>query len=143
MFYSNNTNDTRQVFFLSWAHYCNKEPLSPLEAQIVDVIIAHPEYHALLSSPADAASASYSAILGETNPFLHMGLHLALREQIQTDRPKGIADIYQRLLLKYQSILDTEHAMMDHLSDCLWLAQKNQTMPNEQSYLAQLNTLLK
>jgi hypothetical protein len=24
------------------------------------------------------------------NPFLHMGLHLALREQIATDRPAGI-----------------------------------------------------
>ncbi|WP_204318325.1 DUF1841 family protein [Serratia marcescens] len=43
-----------------------------------------------------------SVELGETNPFLHMGLHLAVREQVATDRPQGIRTVYTKLIEKYQ-----------------------------------------
>lgn len=144
MFYTNGLHDTRQMFFTSWTNYCNKKPLSPLEAQIVDVIIAHPEYHAFLSSfqTFTDTTASYASFPGGTSPFLHMGLHLALRDQIHTNRPQGITHIYKQLLDKHQNTLEAEHKMMDCLSACLWTAQNNQSPPNELDYLEQLKSLL-
>ncbi len=71
-------------------------PLQPFEAQLVDVIAAHPEYQPLLADD-DSVQREFDAAGGQGNPFLHLGLHMALREQIATDRPAGIALIQRRL----------------------------------------------
>lgn len=78
---------------------------------------------------------AYFPELGQTNPFLHMGLHLAIRDQVSTDRPSGIAGIYQQLLNKYADNLAVEHLLMESLAECLWQAQRNQSMIDETSYL--------
>lgn len=141
MFYSNDVQDSRKLFFSSWAKYCNKQPLEMLEKQIVDVILAHPEYHSLFES-CYSDTTTYFPELGQTNPFLHMGLHLALRDQVNTDRPVGIKGIFQQLLIQLQDVLSVEHQMMECLIECLWLAQKNQTMPDEKKYLSDLQSLV-
>lgn len=142
MFYGDNVQDTRQLFFLSWQKYRQNQPLLPLEKQIVDVIIVHPEYHALLQSMGTQHEQAYFPELGQTNPFLHMGLHLAIRDQLATDRPAGIADLYRQLVKKYQDPLTVEHLLMDYLAECLWQAQRDQTMPNETQYLQACRQLL-
>ncbi|ASQ47407.1 hypothetical protein clem_14405 [Legionella clemsonensis] len=140
MFYGDSVQNTRQLFFTSWQKYLTKQPLLPLEQQIVDVIIAHPEYHALLES--NNKEQAYFPEMGQTNPFLHMGLHLAIREQVSTNRPEGITKIYQQLLKKYADALAVEHSMMDYLAECLWRAQRDNTLPNEADYLQALKQLL-
>ncbi len=135
MFYGNTQQDTRRLFFTSWEKYRNNAALTPLEQQLVDVICLHPEYHALLES-SSTMHQSYFPELGQTNPFLHMGLHLAIRDQVTTDRPAGIAQIYQQLLKKYHDTATVEHLMMDHLAECLWQAQRDQCAPNEIAYLS-------
>ncbi|WED42808.1 DUF1841 family protein [Legionella cardiaca] len=141
MFYGDNIQDTRQLFFSSWQKYRQKQPLLPLEQQIVDVIIAHPEYHALLETPKQIEQ-SYFPEMGQTNPFLHMGLHLAIRDQVSTNRPAGISKIYQALLKKYGEQILVEHLMMERLAECLWQAQRDNNVPNEQNYLQGLKQLL-
>ncbi|MFY7698309.1 MAG: DUF1841 family protein [Legionella sp.] len=143
MFYSNNVQDTRQFFFNSWQKYQLKKPLSALEQQIVEVILIHPEYHSILRThnPSNNVKNFFSE-QGEANPFLHMGLHLAVREQLTINRPAGIADIYQQLLLKYVDTMHVEHLLMEQLSECLWQAQNNQTVPDEQIYFAACKNLL-
>ncbi|HHF7379523.1 TPA: DUF1841 family protein, partial [Legionella feeleii] len=142
MFYGDNVQDTRQLFFSSWQKYLQKQPLLPLEQQIVDVILVHPEYHRLLETASPHDSQPYFPELGQTNPFLHMGLHIAIREQISTDRPGGIDSLYRQLLQKYSDRLVVEHLMMDCLAESLWRAQRSQTFPNEKDYLDALNRLL-
>jgi len=142
MFYGDHVQDTRQLFFSSWNKYRQNQPLQPLEKQIVDVVIAHPEYHALLASPGFPHDKPYFPELGATNPFLHMGLHLAIRDQVATNRPVGIKDIYFRLIAQYNDTLAVEHVLMDHLAECLWQAQRNQTLPDENSYLQACSQLL-
>ena len=93
MFYSNNVSEVRLMYFTSWEKYNQKKALLPLEQQIVQVILDHPEYHLLLNNTPQHADHTYFPELGETNPFLHMGLHLAVREQVATDRPIGITAI--------------------------------------------------
>ena len=142
MFYSNNVQDTRQVFFLSWQTYRHKKPLTPLEKQIVDVIIMHPEYHALLERVTLQPEKVYFPELGQTNPFLHMGFHLAVRDQIATDRPLGITAVYQQLVKQYKDTSTVEHLLMDNLAECLWQAQRSQQVPDEISYVAACRRLL-
>lgn len=106
------------------------------------VIIDHPEYQALLENPSKQLDQAYFPELGQTNPFLHMGLHLAIRDQISTDRPEGITQVYNNLLQKYYDTLVVEHLMMDSLAECLWKAQRDRSPPDEKQYLATLNQLL-
>jgi hypothetical protein len=132
MFYGQQVQDTRMLFFVSWKKYRNAEPLHAIEKQIVAVILDHPEYHALLAS--EHHEDVYLPELGVSNPFLHMGLHLAIRDQVALDKPPGIAAIYKQLIAQ-QDVLSVEHAMMECLAECLWKAQRNQQAPDEVSYL--------
>ena len=143
MFYGNRTKETRQLFYSSWQKYTQKQELQPLEKQIVAVILDHPEYQSLLETTTAEQEIPYFPEMGETNPFLHMGLHLAIRDQIRTDRPQGMADIHQALLKKHQNPQTTEHLLMECLAESLWHAQKNQSMPDEVAFLDCCRALLK
>lgn len=141
MFYGDTIQETRQLFYSSWEHYLQKKPLSALEQQLVQVILDHPEYQSVITNRNKFQEQSYYPEFGETNPFLHMGLHLAVREQVATNRPTGISAVFQQLVQKYKDPLHVEHLIMDQLAECLWLAQKNNLPPDEQNYLTSLSQL--
>jgi hypothetical protein len=143
MLFNETIDDTRQFFFATWHKYRQKQSLSPLETQLVNVLLLHPEYHALLDSPALEKDVAYFPELGEINPFLHLGLHLALRDQIMLDRPHGIAEVYQLLLKRHADVTFVEHLMMEPLAECLWQAQRNHAQPNDAYYLAACQALLR
>ncbi|MBX9703269.1 MAG: DUF1841 family protein [Silvanigrellaceae bacterium] len=140
MFFGENVEETRQPFFQSWRKQSQGLPLTALEQQLVAVIVSHPEYQEVLRSD-DNLTRTYSAEMGETNPFLHMGLHLAVREQVQTNRPLGISALSQQLIEKYGDQHAAEHVMMECLAECLWQAQRTHMPPNEQKYLEYLTYL--
>lgn len=141
MFYGNTIEDSRTFFFISWNKHKEKQPLSTLEQQIVAVILEHPEYHPILDKEL-SKSKNFLPELGESNPFLHMGLHLALRDQIKMNRPLGILNIYNQLIENFKDSSLVEHLMMDCLAQCLFDAQKNHTLPNEDHYFNTLNHLI-
>ena len=101
---------------------------------IVEIILLHPEYHALFDHP----ELPLPTELQETNPFLHISLHLALREQISTDRPAGIKAIYANLCQALQDPHRAEHRMLDCLGQILWDAQQMGKLPDEGYYLEML-----
>ena len=136
--FSNERNQMRQVFFTAWQKYLAKKPIEPLEAEVIEIIKLHPEYHALLANPEKYQHSDFD----ETNPFLHLSLHLALRDQIKTNRPQGIQLIYHTLLGQLKDPLQVEHKMMPCLQQILWEAQKLQTFPSEEAYLASLQSIL-
>lgn len=140
MMYGQTPQDIRQFFTDCWIKHSQKKPLEPLEKQIVAVLLAHPEYQAIVAS--GEIDASYFPELGQSNPFLHMGLHLTLRDQIATDRPSGIAATYQALLAEQPDPHTTEHMMIECLAECLWQAQRDQTMPSDAGYLLACRALL-
>lgn len=141
MFYGDTIQETRQLFFTSWEKYLHKKNLLSLENEIVQVILVHPEYHSIIENTNKFQQHTYYPELGETNPFLHMGLHLAVREQVATDRPVGIKTVYNNLVKKYNDPLIVEHLIMDQLAECLWLSQKNNLPPDEPLYLNNLANL--
>lgn len=141
MIFSQDRNQSRQMFTRSWQKHRAGTALEPLEKQIVAVIEEHPEYHALLQSDTEQLEQDYTGDDGQSNPFLHMGMHLALREQVGTDRPVGIAMITRSLLMKYQDGHEVEHKMMECLGEMLWTAQRHGKAPDEQAYLESLKLL--
>ena len=123
MLYGQDRHQIRQVYLDAWQKYCTKQPLEPLQQQIAQVIAEHPEYHRLLQTR--TLHKDFDPAQGESNPFLHMGLHLAVREQISTDRPPGIRALYQQLLQHYKDPHSTEHQVIEALAETLWQAQQN------------------
>jgi len=128
-------SDTRQTFFDVWKKMQAGMPMTALETLIADVIRMHPEYHALLDRGIEVLDKDWSPEGGETNPFLHLGLHIAIREQLSIDRPPGIKAAYEMLLARTGDVMQTEHLMLDCLGETLWRAQREQHMPDEQFYL--------
>ena len=133
-------DEIRQVYLKVWQKMQNQSLLEPMEAIIADVVKLHPEYHPLLDKGGSAVEKDFSPEDGQTNPFLHMGMHITLREQAGGDRPAGIQAIYQKLV-KQKGIHETEHAMMECLGQALWNAQRLNQMPDEIAYLACLRQL--
>ena len=141
MLLANNREGHRELFFAVWAKQHAGETLSALEQQLWHIIAAHPEYHFLFSQKARHLARDYAPEQGEANPFLHMGLHMALAEQLQTNRPKGIRTVYQTLCEKLQDAHAAEHKMADCLMESLWQAQRQKKMPDEKAYLQTLKDL--
>lgn len=133
-------DEVRQVYLEVWEKMQQKALLEPMEGLIADVIEAHPEYHALLEADAEVRQLDFTPEQGRTNPFLHMGMHIALREQAGTDRPPGIKAVYQRLVSS-KGQHEAEHAMMECLGQALWNAQRTNQMPDESAYLDCLQKL--
>ncbi len=133
---------TRQLFRSAWRKHLDDEILEPLEKQIVSLLTDHPEYHSLLNGDEDVIDRDFTANDGHENPFLHLSLHLALREQVGTDRPAGIASITRSLLLKHGDGHTVEHLMIEQLGLYLWEAQRQARAPDEAAYLNSLRELL-
>lgn len=142
MLFSNDRTALRRMYAQAWQRHRGGEPLEPLQAQIVDVIALHPEYHALLEDDA-ALARDFTPQEGGLNPFLHMGLHLAVREQVATDRPAGIRALHARLRRHHGGDAHAaEHAMIEVLGEALWDAQRAGRAPDEEAYLAALRRLV-
>lgn len=131
----------RRRYLDAWRKFSAREALGPLESQLAAVIAEHPEYVSWLESGDDALSAEFTPEGGRQNPFLHMGLHLAIREQVATDRPAGIAALYAKLVRSLGGAHAAEHAMIEPLAGTLWEAQRSGKVPDEQAYLERLRRL--
>lgn len=130
----------RRMYLEAWRKFSRSAPLEPVERQVAAVIAEHPEYIPWLESD-QALSAEFSPAGGQENPFLHMGLHLAIREQVATDRPQGITGIHAALSKRLGSAHAAEHAMLEPLAQTIWEAQRNRRAPDEQIYLEKLHKL--
>jgi hypothetical protein len=126
----------RRSYVEAWSRHLSGAPLTPLQALIADVIGAHPEYQSIMRD-ADAATVFEPAAgAAVENPFLHMGLHLAIREQIAIDRPPGIRALHSQLQARCGDIHRAEHQLMEALGQTLWQAQRDGRAPDESHYLA-------
>jgi len=141
MLFGQNRDELRRSYVEVWRKYRQKESLQPLEAMIAEVIALHPEYHSLLEDAEKAVAQEFSAESGQSNPFMHMGMHLGLREQLSTDRPAGIKAVHSALTLRTGDVHEAEHMMMECLGQAMWEAQQSGMPPNEQNYLECLRKL--
>jgi hypothetical protein len=140
-FHDQSRDQLRQMYVNAWRKRQERTPMEPLEAQIADIVELHPEYQAALGDPTRVLDRDYSPEGGQSNPFLHMGLHLAIREQIATDRPAGVRQAYIDIARRLGSEHDAEHQMIELLAQAMWDAQRSGMPPDERAYLERIKAL--
>lgn len=133
--YSSERAAMREVFFRAWRRQRAGLPPEGVEALVLEIAQRHPEYHAVLDAGDTAAARDFAVLPGETNPFLHMGLHIALAEQLTLDQPSGVRAAWQRLRARYPDTHAAEHAAMECLEQMLWRAQSAGEAPDQAAYL--------
>ncbi|MEY2633770.1 MAG: hypothetical protein RIR00_2424 [Pseudomonadota bacterium] len=131
----NPTRDqVRQFFCDCWQKHLAKSPLVGAEVRAVDLILLHPEYQPLLADREQAMGREWTPEGGETNPFLHLSLHLAIHEQVSIDQPPGIRAAFDRLRL-HRDPHEAEHLLLECLGETIWEAQRQQRPMDAQAYL--------
>ncbi len=136
--YNPSRDQARQFLFDAWAKFKQQAQLSDLEKIAVEVMQMHPEYHAILDAPERYMQQQYFPEMGETNPFLHLSLHLSVIEQISINQPIGILDIYEQLKQKHQDQHLAQHDILDCLAETIWQSQRNNTPLDSAHYLSLL-----
>lgn len=127
-------DEVRHFFFNAWHKYRTTQPLTALEGMALQAMQLHPEFHTVLDAPERYLEQEYFPEMGETNPFLHMSLHLSVQEQLSIDQPPGIAAAYRTMATR-EGEHDAQHAIMECLAETLWRAQRDQTPPDGAAYL--------
>ena len=116
--------EVRRFFCDTWQKRSDTQVLTPMEIIAGDWMQEHPEYHDLLSDPEKSLEQDYTPERGETNPFLHLSMHLSITEQISIDQPPGIREIAEKLTKKLGSEHQAQHAIMECLGQMMWEAQR-------------------
>lgn len=133
--YNPSRDQARQFLFDAWTKFRQQSALTDLEKIAVEIIQMHPEYHAILNTPERYMHQQYFPEMGETNPFLHISLHLSVIEQIQINQPIGISDIYTKLLKQHGDKHQAQHEILECLAETIWHAQRNQVALDSGHYL--------
>ena len=125
-------DQVRETFFGAWRKYRAGEPVAGIETIVLDVMLAHPEYHAMLCEPERYRERDY---VDEGNPFLHMSLHVALEEQLSIDQPPGIARHFATLAARAGDRHEALHEAIECLAETVWRAQRDGAPPDAAAYL--------
>ncbi|MEO0317739.1 MAG: hypothetical protein RL404_1416 [Pseudomonadota bacterium] len=127
-------DEVRRFFCETWRKTRSHEVLTPLEAIARDWMLQHPEYHHDLADPETAQTADYDIAKGQSNPFLHLSMHLSITEQVSIDQPPGIRAAFQALAAK-SGEHDAQHQVMECLGEMLWTSQRNGSPPDGVAYI--------
>jgi hypothetical protein len=128
-------DQARDFLFELWAKHGAKTPLTPLESMTLAVILEHPEYHAFLVNRERNLERDWKPEAGETNPFLHLMMHVAIEEQLSIDQPPGIRAEVEALARRHDCAHDARHDVMDCLAEMIWNAQRHGTAFDNAAYL--------
>ncbi len=132
--FSSDRQTHRRAFVDAWAKARSGQPLDPVEAQIVQIIHMHPHYQSALTDPERVLQRDFEPASGDENPFLHMGLHIVILEQLSTDRPVGIRRLHQTLSAVTGDPHTADHRMMDCLAAGLWRVQHERKPFDDKDY---------
>lgn len=134
--------EVRRFFCDTWKKRSDHQVLTPMEMIAGDWMQEHPEYHGLLLDPEKSLEQDYTPERGETNPFLHLSMHLSISEQISVDQPPGIRAIAEKLTEKLGSEHEAQHAIMECLGQVMWESQRDGGQLQPEKYLEALKSLI-
>lgn len=132
--------DVRHFFADVWQRRLTGK-LDAMEQKALGILLEHSEYHYMVEHIEQFDQVQWLPEQGETNPFLHMSLHLSLMEQCSIDQPVGIVAVAKNLTQKYDSVHEAEHVMMDALVEMIWQAQRHGMGFDVNVYLRHLRNL--
>ncbi len=127
--------DVRRFFCSVYAKTKAGTPLEAMETIASQWLEEHPEYHADFSDAASALEKMYAVEGGNTNPFLHLSMHLSISEQCSIDQPRGIRQAVELLAAKRSSLHDAHHETMECLGQMIWESQRAARPPDGQAYI--------
>ena len=128
--------DVRNFFFDTYKKHKEQHLLIDLERLALSIIFEHPEYEKVVANKDKYLTYQWSVDGGETNPFLHLCMHLTILEQLSIDQPHGIKILYNNLCKKYTDEHKAQHELMECIAEMIWQAQQNQTQPDPEIYFA-------
>jgi hypothetical protein len=128
-------HDVRRFFCETLRKVGAAAPLTPMEAIAASWIEQHPEYHGDLADLQAALDASYTVEAGQTNPFLHLSMHLTLVEQTSIDQPRGVKQAIELLAARLGSLHEAHHQAMECLGEMVWASQRSGLPPDGLAYL--------
>jgi hypothetical protein len=128
-------DQARRFLIDAWAKRRAALPATPLETLAADIVALHPEYHPLLEADADALARDWTPEDGDTNPFLHLSLHLAIAEQLSIDQPPGIRAAFESRRSQDGDAHAALHDILECLGETLWRAQRDRQPPDGVAYL--------
>ena len=134
--------EVRQFFCEAWAKQQRSGILTPMESIAARWMVEHPEYHGILSDLESAKETEYTPEKGQTNPFLHLSMHMSITEQVQIDQPPGIREASKQLSIKLDSEHEAQHRIMECLGQVLWNAQRDGAPPDMVAYVEAIKKLL-
>ena len=140
MIFNPSRDQVRSFFISAWQKHRADSPVrpaEPIEILAAQWIAEHPEYHPLLenSSTDDALAKDFSPEGGQSNPFLHLSMHLSISEQVSIDQPPGIRAAVETLARKLGSLHEAQHQVIECLGEMLWRAQRTGLPPDAREYL--------
>ena len=133
--FSPSRDEARRFLIDAWRKFRAQAPLTPLESMAARLVALHPEYHALLEAGDEHLDRDWRPEHGETNPFLHLSLHLAVAEQLSIDQPRGLVAHFERLKTSRGDEHAALHAVLDCLGETVWHAQRHGAPPDATVYL--------
>jgi hypothetical protein len=133
--YGNDRSSLRRVFFNAWDKYKQSMPLEGIERILIDIVLQHPEYHDVLDDRDRYLDHDWPPEAGETNPFMHMSMHVSIEEQLATNSPRGIVEHFTRIVETGIERHEAIHNMMDCLAEAVWKSQRNETSNLEETYV--------
>jgi hypothetical protein len=127
--------DVRRFFCEAFRKQQANDILTPLEAIARDWIVQHPEYAETLADAEAALGADYAVERAQSNPFLHLSMHLSIAEQISIDQPPGIRAAFTALAHRLGSEHDAHHEIMECLGEMIWKSQRSGLPPDGAAYI--------
>lgn len=133
--YSPSQDDVRRFFCQVYAKQQAKALYDPLETLAGEWVALHTEYSELLADETTALTRQFTGDNGDSNPFLHLSMHLSISEQCSIDQPRGIRQAVELLANKRNNLHDAHHEVMECLGTMLWESQRSGRPPDGQAYI--------
>lgn len=133
--FSPSQDDVRRFFCQVYAKLQSQSLVDPLETLAGQWVAEHPEYHVHLSDETTALTQQFTGEDGQSNPFLHLSMHLSISEQCSIDQPRGIRQAVELLATKRQDLHAAHHEVMECLGTMLWESQRSGRPPDGQAYI--------
>ncbi len=128
-------DDVRRFFCSAFAKAQSNSSQDAIETIANQWMSEHPEYHADLQNADAAVARVYDGSDGQTNPFLHLSMHLSITEQCSIDQPRGIRQAVELLTARRGDLHLAHHEVMQELGTMLWEAQRSKQAPDGQAYI--------
>ena len=115
--------------------------MDALETLAAQWIVEHPEFFDDLADVQAALTRMYEVEDGQTNPFLHLSMHLSISEQCSIDQPRGVRQALELLAARRASLHEAHHMAMECLGRMVWESQRSGRPPDGAGYVDQLQRL--